>query len=162
MDVHSIVIGTLPAFAPSLVAMAAIGLVLFGPMPGHGPGYPRRRDSWRSFRFDARRVVMARAGQRCEGPLFFAWGRCRELATEVDHVYPWSKGGATVLSNGQAMCHSHNRAKSSITPAWWYVLSLERRRRKYFPEGTDVKVHAAMGPGDREARKRWAAKSQLR
>jgi hypothetical protein len=163
MGVDSVVVEVLSAFfTPTAVVMVAVGFVLFGPLPGRGPGYPRRRDPWRTFRFDARRAVMSRAEQRCEGALFFGWGRCRDLATEVDHIYPWSKGGATVVSNGQAMCHRHNRAKSNMTPAWWYVLSLERHRRTYFPEGTDVRVHAAMGRGDREARTRWAAKRQLR
>ncbi|WP_217995891.1 HNH endonuclease [Kribbia dieselivorans] len=81
-----------------------------------------------------------------------AWGRCPAAAVEVDHVYPWSKGGATIVSNGQALCRRHNQAKRNVTPPWWYVLSLERRRRGYFPEGANVRVSAAMSRREREAR----------
>ena len=101
-------------------------------------------------------MVFARAGGRCEATFFLFWGRCRADAVEVDHVYPWSKGGATVVSNGQALCHRHNRAKSSWTPAWWYIASLERRRRRYFPAGVDVRVFARMTDADRAARAAWS------
>jgi len=52
-------------------------------------------------------------GNRCEGPLLLALGRCGKPAEEVDHIYPWSKGGATIVSNGQALFKSHNRSKSN-------------------------------------------------
>ena len=32
--------------------------------------------------------------------------------------YPWSRGGPTVLSNGQALCREHNRSKSNLRPPW--------------------------------------------
>jgi hypothetical protein len=35
-----------------------------------------------------------------------------------------------------------------MRPPWWYVLSLERRRRSYFPEGVDVRVSAVMSAAD--------------
>ena len=63
---------------------------------------------------------------------------------QVDHVFPWSRGGPTVVANGQALCAGHNRSKKAMTPPWWYVLSLERRRRTYFPQGVDVRVFAVM------------------
>jgi hypothetical protein len=141
-------------FLPLLLALLAIGLVLATPLPGRGPGWPPRRDPWRGFKFDARRAVLARAGGRCEAALFVIWGRCGRQANEADHVYPWSKGGATVVSNGQALCTRHNKAKSNRTPPWWYLLGLERRRRAYFPSDTDVRVRAAMRSTDRAARKR--------
>jgi len=119
-------------------------------------------DVLRGFRFDARRIVLGRAGNRCEGPLFVAWGRCQGEAEEVDHVYPWSKGGSTVVSNGQALCRRHNRSKSNQTPSWWYVLSLERRRRQYFPIGDEVRVHATMSASDREARQAWTERKRTR
>ena len=141
---------------PWLVLVGVILLVVACPLPGRGPGLFQRRDPWRGFRFDARRAVLSRAGNRCEAALFLAWGRCQHPAQEVDHVYPWSRGGATVLSNGQALCSSHNRSKSNLVPPWWYVLSLERRRRTYSPAGVDLSVCGAMSEPDRAARHAWA------
>jgi hypothetical protein len=88
--------------------------------------------------------VFRRAGDRCEAPLVFVVGRCRHAAVEIDHIYPWSKRGATVTSNGQALCKNHNRHKGNLRPPWWYVLGLERRRRSYFPVGEAVRVSAAI------------------
>ena len=39
-----------------------------------------------------------------------------------------------------------------MTPPWWYVLSLERRRRAYFPQGLDVRVFAVMSSEEASAR----------
>ena len=141
-------------FVPLLLLMIVIGIVLAAPLPGRGPGWPARRDPWRGFKYESRRSVVARAGGRCEAPVMLVWGRCPKEATEVDHVYPWSRGGATIVSNGQALCAHHNRAKSNRTPAWWYVLGLERRRRSYAPDGCDVRVLARMNAADRAARTR--------
>jgi hypothetical protein len=127
---------------PYVVALWVFVLVLRSPLPGRGPT-SRHRDPWRTFRFEARHTVLARAGHRCEAALLVVVGRCRATANEVDHVYPWSKGGATAVPNGQALCRAHNRAKSDMTPPWWYVLLLERRRRRYFPAGVDVRVSGA-------------------
>jgi hypothetical protein len=83
---------------------------------------------------------MARASGRCEGAVFFGWGRCPDAAIEVDHVYPWSRGGPTITASGQALCRDHNRRNAAMRPPWWYVLSLERRRRDYFPPDADIRV----------------------
>lgn len=154
-------LGGIRPVMPLLIAITVVIVVHRFPMPGRGPGF-QRRDPWRGFKFEARRKVMDRAGGRCEGTAFLAWGRCRKKATEVDHVYPWSKGGATIVSNGQALCTHHNRSKSSWTPAWWYIASLERRRRTYFPTGEDVRVFAAMSDADRTARAAWAGRPSRR
>jgi len=141
MDILGPLIEGLWAFAqPNLwwiVPLIVARMVFVFPMPGRGPK-SSHRDPWRGFKHAARAEVFARAGDRCEGAAFFAWGRCGKTAFEVDHVFPHSKGGPTVVRNGQAMCHSHNSRKGGSTPAWWYVLALEKRRRSYFPEGADV------------------------
>ena len=103
---------------------------------------------------------MSRAGDRCEAPRWLAWGRCRATAIEVDHIYPWSRGGPTVISNGQALCRNHNRRKSNLRPPWWYVLSLERRRAKYVAAGNDLRVFARMTAADVEAREAWGNRSK--
>ena len=136
-----------------IISVAIAIIVLTRPMPGRGPK-SSRLDIWRSFKFEVRDVVMKRAGHRCEAPEFIIWGRCSADATEADHVFPWSRGGPTVVSNGQALCTHHNRSKGSINPPWWYILGLERRRRDYFPVGADVRVFAVMNAQEQAARKR--------
>jgi hypothetical protein len=149
----------LEGLRPMLPLLALVGgLVVFVacPLPGRGPRIFQKRDPWRGFKFAARRAVMDRADSRCEGALFLAWGRCRATATEVDHVYPWSRRGPTVVSNGQALCRAHNQRKSNLRPPWWYVLALERRRARYVHGTTDARVLARMSPDERAARQVWA------
>ena len=69
-----------------------------------------------------------------------------------DHVYPWSRGGPTIISNGQALCRDHDRRKSNLRPPWWYVLAYERRRAGWFPPGVDVRVHGRTSADERAAR----------
>ena len=137
---------------PLMILLAVITL----PMPGRGPR-SKRRDVWRGYKWAARDAVMSRANHRCEAAGFIVWGRCPDAAVEVDHVYPWSRGGPTTASNGQALCRRHNRAKAAGNPPWWYVAGLERRRRAYFAEGVDVRVFARYSAAEREARERWLA-----
>lgn len=139
-----------------LLVLGALGAVA-SPLPGRGPR-GSARDPWRGFRFAVRERVVSRAGGRCEGHVFFGWGRCSADAVEVDHVYPWAKGGPTVVSNGQALCRDHNSRKGSVRPPWWYVLGLERRRRKYFPVGESVRVIATMTPEEQRLREEWRAR----
>lgn len=135
---------------PWLVSMVVVIFVLVVPHPLRGPN-SRKRDRWRSYKFDIRRQVIARAGGRCEAAAFIWFGRCHEPAAEADHVYPWSKGGPTTVMNGQALCRGHNRHKAAMTPPWWYILLLERRRRSYVPPGTPIRVSAALS--NREKRR---------
>jgi hypothetical protein len=142
-------------YLPLVVLLGLLVLLLCLPLPGRGPGMLQRRDPWRGFKFAARKAVMTRADSRCEAPMLLAWGRCQDPATEVDHIYPWSRGGPTVVSNGQALCRAHNRRKSSLRPPWWYVLSLERRRAAYIPPGVGSRVFARMNAEERSARAAW-------
>ncbi|MEA5055916.1 MAG: HNH endonuclease signature motif containing protein, partial [Propionicimonas sp.] len=155
MDWGALLASTLTGLAPVLPPFAAIAaflLVLRCPLPGRGPHRSQGQDPWRGFKYESRRIVMERAGHRCEGAVFLAWGRCNEPAVEADHIYPWSRGGPTIVSNGQALCRGHNRNKGAMNPPWWYVLTLERRRRSYFPEGADVRVTASMTAHEVRAR----------
>ncbi|WP_209020737.1 HNH endonuclease signature motif containing protein [Nocardioides sp. 1609] len=155
LDVEELLDGVLTAVgpvAPWLIVAAVCVIVLRFPMLGRGPGMVASRDPWRRFQGGPRRLVIYRAAGRCEGGLLWFWGRCSRAATEADHVYPHSRGGPTVPSNGQALCHRCNRAKAATRPAWWYIRGLERRRRAYFPAGSDVRVSASMSTGDRAMR----------
>ncbi|WP_382335733.1 HNH endonuclease [Leucobacter soli] len=138
-----------------LILLLLVLVILAFPILGRGPN-STKRDPWRGFRFAAKETVMLRAGGRCEAPRFFVWGRCSTVAAEVDHVIPWSKGGPTVISNGQALCASHNRLKSAIFPPWWYVHGLERRRNRYAPKGSKVRVRAVLNDEERASRERWS------
>jgi hypothetical protein len=44
---------------------------------------------------------------------------------------------------------------------WWYVLSLERRRRRYYSADATVRVSAAMTPSDKTARADWTARRRV-
>jgi hypothetical protein len=145
----------LPPMLPLLALVGVLLLVLTLRMPGRGPRMFQRRDPWRGFKFASRRAVLERAGGRCEGPLLLVWGRCRAAASEVDHIYPWSRGGPTIVSNGQALCREHNRRKSNLRPPWWYLVSLERRRAGYIPPGTETRVFARMNADELASRQTW-------
>ena len=142
-EVIAILVPNLWWLIPTVVLLVALSF----PMLRRGPN-SSNRDVGRGFKYGPRRTVLARAGERCEAPGFLVWGRCSSPAVEVDHVFPWSRGGPTVVTNGQALCSAHNRAKGAVNPPWWYVLGLERRRRSYFPEGADVRVFAVVGAED--------------
>lgn len=93
------------------------------------------RDQTRLFSREQKALILARAGGRCEHSALL-FGRC--IATqklEADHIHPHSRGGWTDVSNGQALCRRHNRAKRAAVPFGWQLRSLERRRRDYYPNG---------------------------
>lgn len=103
--------------------------------------YPRaRRDPVRRFSSADKRVILTRAGDRCENHSLLV-GRCRQVeGLEADHVHPHSRGGQTALANGQALCRRHNRSKNASIPWTSTLRALERRRSGYFPPGTPVTV----------------------
>ena len=103
-------------------------------------------DPQRAFTQQQRLAVFARAGNQCEHKALFG-RRCTTQAAQCDHIYPWSRGGATAMSNGQALCGPHNNRKSAWVPTRFYIWRLERRRCSYFPAGEDVKVRWTNQPG---------------
>ena len=113
------------------VAVCAVRAVIHG---GHRP------DPQRTFSKTERAVILSRAGHRCEE---YSWllGRCPATESlEADHVHPHSRGGATVVGNGQALCRRHNTQKSVRIPWNWELTRLARRRQGYFPSGTSTTV----------------------
>jgi hypothetical protein len=120
-----------------LVVLAALRLVLG---VGHRAAYPRRVARVRRFTLPQYGVIVNRAGRRCEHHSLI-FGRCRAVERlEADHIHPYARGGQTALENGQALCHFHNTLKGASVPFFWDVWLLERRRRRYFPPGSEVGV----------------------
>lgn len=110
--------------------------------------FPVQKDPLRMLGAAERQRCFSRAGNRCEHkrPL---WFRCNGPGQHADHIYPWSRGGATSLANFQSLCQQHNLRKGSKTPGRAYVWRLERRRRHYFPPGESVKVNRHIGAAPR-------------
>lgn len=90
----------------------------------------RKRDQTRLFPWSQKKQLIAVAGGRCEHkhPL---WRRCPRRGSEADHIIPWSRGGRTVLENGQLLCRKHNKRKSDTVPSHLYRWRLKQRRRRY-------------------------------
>lgn len=137
-----------------LLVLFAIGkLVQLGRAVVHGG---RGRDPRRTFSRAEKVALLERAGHRCE---HHSWllGRCRETeALQADHVHPHSRGGATDVANGQALCRRHNRRKAARVPWGWELGRLERRRRAYFPPGS-VPAVVRHGPHGRSTGERQPA-----
>lgn len=86
-----------------------------------------QRDKRRAFSPAQRAQIFDACGGRCEYPRFIL-GRCRRKATQADHIYPWSKGGATTVENGSGLCAVHNRLKSDKIPSRAYIRKLAKTR----------------------------------
>ena len=98
-----------------------------------------QRDPDRLFSSAQRRLGHERANNRCEQSVAWLF-RCRRPSQHGDHWYPWSKGGATSMTNYAALCARCNLKKSAHIPTLWATKRLERRRRRYFPRNEPVKV----------------------
>lgn len=98
-----------------------------------------QRDPQRIFTPAQRKQAVARCGDQCEFKAPFG-RRCAGKPSQMDHIYPWSKGGATSMANLQGLCQPHNGRKSDWVPTRFYIWRLERRRLRYFPPNEPVKV----------------------
>jgi len=118
------------------LAAAAMACVILASPAG---GATEARDPRRAFTAAERRAAFERAGLRCEHkPLL--WHRCTNTPTQGDHIYPWSRGGRTAMSNQQALCPFHNGRKSGTVPTRMHILRLQWRRRRYFPESESPRI----------------------
>jgi hypothetical protein len=98
------------------------------------------RDPVRLFTRADKALLLARAGHRCEFHGVIG-GRCRSVdRLEADHIHPWSRGGATHVSNGQILCQTHNRDKSAAIPWDRSLRKLAERRAMYYPQDADRTV----------------------
>lgn len=98
------------------------------------------RDPKRGFDVSQRAQCSTRAGGRCEYTVAGLW-RCPLSGSHADHIVPHSRGGATSLANAAWTCQWHNLTKGARMPSTWFIHRLERRRRRYFPAGTDPLVN---------------------
>lgn len=124
---------------PWLLAPMAVVLVACAVLSSPAGGSCDSRDPRRAFSAAERRAAFERAGLRCEHKSIL-WHRCTNTPTQGDHIYPWSRGGRTAMSNQQALCAFHNGRKSGSVPARMYILRLQWRRRSYFPGAESPRV----------------------
>lgn len=121
------------AAAPTLIALTVL-LVLWAlsRLPVPRPDNPFDRDPQRFFTDADRAWLRAMVGDRCEHRMLGLF-RCGRPGEQMDHHYPWAKGGATDRHNLVYLCARHNRRKSDRTPTLWSTWLLYRARLKYLP-----------------------------
>lgn len=119
------------------LALAVLGLLLRLARRSADRGV--QTDPQRMFDGPQRAEGRRRAGGRCEHKPMLG-RRCSGLAAQADHIYPWSRGGATSMGNLQYLCERCNATKSDRVPGRLYIWRLERRRRRYFPADAPVRV----------------------
>ena len=107
---HSLVTAYMASPALSVVATLILGAAAIN---AARTSYWRqtRRDPVRLFSRLDKALILGRASGRCEHHAAI-FGRCKVTdKLEADHIHPHSRGGRTVISNGQALCHRHNQQK---------------------------------------------------
>jgi uncharacterized protein DUF262/HNH endonuclease len=71
----------------------------------------RLKDDQRLFSREQRLAIFRRDSGHCQVKLKCAGVKCEWDAWEADHRVAWSKGGKTIVSNGQVACLACNSAK---------------------------------------------------
>lgn len=128
----------------AVIALVALVILLLTQSRQSRRNHRRQTDPQRTFTKEQRQRGAYRCGGQCEHKTLLG-RRCTRPGEHGDHIYPWSFGGATAMSNYQHLCARHNLAKSNHVPSKLYIWRLERRRRHYFPEGEDPRVEWRMG-----------------
>jgi hypothetical protein len=72
-----------------------------------------QKDDQRLFSHEQRLAIFRRDKGLCRIKLKCEGVKCEWDAWEADHILPWSKGGKTLVSNGQVGCLECNTAKSN-------------------------------------------------
>lgn len=103
-----------------------------------------QRDPQRLFTVAQRSLGRDLAGGRCEHANLLGV-RCHRPGAHGDHIYPWSKGGATIQSNFAWLCAAHNLSKGARVPSALQIRALQRRRRRYYPDGVPVRIDWRIG-----------------
>jgi hypothetical protein len=70
------------------------------------------KDDQRLFSHEQRLAIFRRDQGNCQIKLKCDGTKCEWDAWEADHIKPWSKGGKTLVSNGQVACMPCNAAKN--------------------------------------------------
>ena len=127
---------------PLITAALVLTVILFA-LANRGRNKKAQTDDRRMFTGTQKQEAKRRAGGRCEHSS--AGFRCKQPGQHADHIYPWSKGGATEMSNCQSLCARHNLQKSAKVPSPFYIHRLQRRRGRYFPPGVSPRVEWRLG-----------------
>ncbi|MGA3065624.1 MAG: HNH endonuclease signature motif containing protein [Tepidisphaeraceae bacterium] len=69
------------------------------------------KDNQRLFSREQRLAIFRRDKALCQVRMKCSGAKCEWDAWEADHVVPWSKGGKTVVANGQIACLACNSSK---------------------------------------------------
>lgn len=75
------------------------------------------RDDQRLFTHEQRLAIYRRDGGVCKVALKCEGQKCEWENWAADHIVPWSKGGKTIVSNGQVSCIPCNSTKSDALQA---------------------------------------------
>lgn len=124
---------------PVLLGFAAVLVVLVAVIRLVRAHRPITQDPQRMYTPEQRKEGFSYAGGQCEYTGFLLT-RCRKPAEHADHLYPWSKGGATSLANMVAACSHCNLSKGAKILPPWRVRLLVRRRKRYYPAGVKTAV----------------------
>lgn len=126
--------------SPGLTGGAAIAVcILFTiPIARQASWANAPRDTKRLFDTQMRRQASTWCRGRCEMDGWLPFWRCHSPAEHGDHWIPWSRSGATTFGNLVMACAWHNLSKGARIPSRMETARIERRRRKYFPEGIPV------------------------